>query len=230
MRLARWWQAAGIACCIALASSCTSPRVEAPPSIPAVTVPEGFPEASYRNLSHPVLRIDMRQSLVTILVRRGGPFARLGHDHVVASRDVHGYADPQAGQTDLYLPLERLTVDEPALRAQARLDTQPTPEDIAGTRRNMLDKVLEAGRYPYALIHAEFAVPDRTALRMTITLHGTARAFDVPVMVEQHGNGMIVSGKLAIRQTDFGIVPMSVLGGAILVQDEVELQFRIVAV
>jgi hypothetical protein len=192
-------------------------------------VPEGFPEASYRDLARPVLRIDPRQSLVTILVRRSGPFARLGHDHVVASRDVHGYADPQGGRTDLYLPLERLSVDEPALRAQARLDTQPTPEDIAGTRRNMLDKVLEAGRYPYALIHAEAAAPDRHALRVTITLHGTSRALDVPVAVEQESKRMVVSGSLALRQTEFGIVPMSVLGGAIQVQDELELHFRIVA-
>jgi hypothetical protein len=176
-----------------------------------------------------VLRIDPRQSLVTILVRRGGPFARLGHDHVVASRDVRGYADPKDGRTDLYIPLEHLTVDEPALRAQARLDTQPTPEDIAGTRRNMLDKELEAGRYPYALIHAEFAAPDRSALHVTITLHGTSRAFDVPVDVEQNGSGMVVSGSLVLRQTAFGIVPLSVLGGAIQVQDELELHFRIVA-
>ena len=36
-----------------------------------------------------------------------------------------------------------------------------------------------------------------------------------------------MSGELALRQTDFGITPLSVAGGAIQVQDEVKLRFDI---
>jgi hypothetical protein len=44
------------------------------------------------------------------------------------------------------------------------------------------------------------------------------------------GAGTIeVNGALNLKQSDFGIVPFSVLGGAIAVADELELQYRIVA-
>ena len=41
---------------------------------------------------------------------------------------------------------------------------------------------------------------------------------------------MSVSGQLSFDQTEFGITPYSVLGGAIAVQNRVELRFHIVAV
>jgi hypothetical protein len=40
---------------------------------------------------------------------------------------------------------------------------------------------------------------------------------------------MRVSGRLAFEQTDFGITPYSLLGGAIAVRNEVDLRFRIIA-
>jgi hypothetical protein len=36
-----------------------------------------------------------------------------------------------------------------------------------------------------------------------------------------------VSGKLAFNQSDFGITPYSLLGGAIAVKDGLELRFRV---
>ena len=63
-----------------------------------------------------------------------------------------GISHRTSGRADLYVPLDTLVVDEPALRAEAGFDTQPSAADIAGTRRNMLEKVLEADRYPFALI------------------------------------------------------------------------------
>jgi polyisoprenoid-binding protein YceI len=217
--------------CAALLSAC-APRITQEPSPqPQATVPEDFPEAYYRHAQaqRKILRVDSGRSLVTIAVRRGGIFGRLGHDHVVASHHVAGFADPHAGRTDLYVPLQRLAVDEPELRAEAHLDTQPSQEDIESTRHNMLTRVLEVERYPFALIHAEYATADRSMLRVAITLHGVKRTFDVPVHIEQQASGIAVSGQLAIKQTDFGIVPMSILGGAIQVQDSLDMRFRIVA-
>ena len=99
-----------------------------------------------------MFRVDPARSLLLIVVRRGGALAQFGHDHVVASHDVAGYIAPDEGRADLYVPLDALVVDEPALRAEAGFDTQPSAADIAGTRRNMLEKVLETSRHPYALI------------------------------------------------------------------------------
>jgi hypothetical protein len=52
---------------------------------------------------------------------------------------------------------------------------------------------------------------------------------EVPVKFEQDGASVTASGAFTLLQTDFGITPMSVLGGAIKVEDQMELQFRITA-
>lgn len=222
--------------CAALLAAC-APRVPptAPPPAtpsPLAGVPSGFPDQYYRNAQkqRKILHIDANRSLVAIAVHRGGPFARLGHEHIVASHHVAGYADPDGGRADLYVPLDRLVVDEPQLRAEARLDTQPSADDIEGTRRNMLTRVLETERFPVALIHAEYAAADRSHLRLTIALHGATRIFEVPVHIEPGTTGMTVSGQVSFNQSDFGMVPMSILGGAIQVQDRLDLHFRIVAI
>ena len=174
--------------------------------------------------------MDPVSSLVTIDVYRAGSLAHLGHDHVVASHDTQGYVLPDAGNADLYVELDGLVVDEPVLRADAHFDTQPSPEDIAGTRRNMLGSgVLDAARYPFVLIRVtgvDGAGGARTA-SVSITLHGMTREMQVPLRIETTADEMSVSGRLTLRQTDFGIVPLSVLGGAIQVKDALDLQFRL---
>ncbi len=200
------------------------------PSPPAVA-PFDTGAAWYQKASKAgtkVYAIDAKQSLITITVRRGGALARLGHDHVVASRTIEGFVAPDAGRADFHFRLDQMTVDEPALRAQAGLDTQPSAEAIAGTRANMLTRVLEADRFPLVLLHAE-----RTGavgmLRLTVTLHGVAHSVDVPTKIDIDKQSITASGELRLLQTTFGITPMSVMGGAMTVQDPMELRFTIVA-
>jgi polyisoprenoid-binding protein YceI len=213
-----------------MAGCATSPPQVTPPS--TTQQPAAFPESYYRQAQSQgkmVLRIDTQQSLVSIEVRRAGTLARLGHDHVIASHDLAGYVLADEGRADLYLPLAKLTVDEPALRAAAGFDTQPTQEAIEGTRHNMLAKVLEADRYPYALIHVTRADPASSSLQVSIMLHGVTRTFEVPAQIETKRDRVTVNGRLVLKQTDFGIVPFSVLGGAIQVQDSMDLHFHIIA-
>lgn len=179
-------------------------------------------------LGRRILRVDAEKSLVVFEVRRAGAFARFGHDHVVASHDVKGFVDAEEGKADLSVQLDKLVVDEPALRAEAGFATQPTADDIAGTRRNMLNKVLDAERFPYALMHITRKGNDSN-LHVAITLHGVTHIFDVPASIRTTADGMIVSGKMTFNQSDFGIEPFSILNGAIQVQDRVDMRFHIVA-
>jgi hypothetical protein len=210
------------------------------PLAPPAEAPPGFPEAYYRQAAAQgvaVLRVDPKTSLVVIEVYRGGSLARLGHDHVVASHDVRGFVAPRSNRADLYLRLDELVVDEPELRRQAGFDTQPTDEDIAGTRRNMLTS-LEAQTFPYALIRlaAGSGAPvsadgfvnkvDKT-LDVSITVHGVERTLRAPVALEMSAGSLVANGRIALKQTDFGVTPLSVLGGAIQVKDEVSVRFAI---
>jgi polyisoprenoid-binding protein YceI len=213
---------------LALVAGCAAPPAQEPaaPGLGGDATASWYRQAAAAGQQ--VHAVDPAQSLIAITVRRGGPLARLGHDHVVASRSLTGFAAPAAGRADLQFRLDQMTVDEPALRSEAALDTQPSAAAIEGTRINML-KVLEAERFPLVLLHAERVPGNSETLLVAITLHGVTRAVEVPAWIDSGASGITASGTLQLRQTDFGIVPMSVLGGAMTVQDTLELRFRIVA-
>src|SRR5438477_12503248 len=216
----------------ALLGGC-APLLRGPAPAPAAP-PADFPDGYYREAlaqGKPVFRVDPAESLVVIEVRRSGSLARLGHDHVVASREVVGYVAPDEGRADLYVALARMQVDEAALRAEAGFDTQPTESDIEGTRANMLAKVLEADKFPFALISVAgaSAKEKKTTLAVAITLHGHMRTLQVPAEIEADAEKIGVTGRLSFEQTDFGITPYSLLGGAIAVKNRVDLRFRIIA-
>jgi polyisoprenoid-binding protein YceI len=167
------------------------------------------------------------ESLVAITVRRAGLLERLGHDHVVASRSINGFAAPAAGRVDISFRADQLTVDEPALRHEAGLTTEPSAQAIEGTRTNMLTKVLDAQRYPLISVHAQLR--KEGGFDAAITLHGITRHVVLPAQIEHGPDAVSASGKLLLSQTEFGITPMSVAGGLLAVQDELELRWRIVA-
>ena len=240
------------ACAVLAACTLQPPRgpVVAEPVAPTAQVapvPAGFPRDDYRRIAAQggaVFAIDRGTSLVVIEVRRAGSLARLGHDHVVASHDVHGFVAPGAGRADLYVPLAALVVDEPMLRKEAGFESEPSPDAIAGTRRNMLERTLEAERFAFATIAVRTlagattrgATPTTFAntgstedVDVAITLHGVTRTLRVPIGIERDAERIRVGGSLHLRQSDFGIVPLSIAGGAIAVQDEVALRFRIEA-
>lgn len=190
-------------------------------------IPAAFPRSFYDQAvgrGEAVYRVDPKQSVVVIEVRRGGSLARLGHDHVVAARSVAGFIAPDAGRADLYVVLDDLVVDEPALRKAAGFDTQPSESDIAGTRSNMLDKVLETQKFPHALIGVKGTAGK---LAVAITLHGVTQTLEVPAKIGIEARRISATGRLALNQTDFGITPFSILGGAVAVQDRLDLQFTI---
>src|SRR5438034_604473 len=110
-----------------------------------------------------------------------------------------------------------------ALLAGAGFDTQPTESDIEGTRANMLEKVLEAEKFPFALIQVSGTNTMRgdVTLNVAITLHGSTRTLQAPARIDADAGEMSVTGGFSFDQTDFGITPYSLLGGAIAVKNGV---------
>lgn len=236
---------------VAPSSPATAQPVPAAAAAPAPTTPGAAdakmdaatlaPYQRARQRGQQVLSIAPGRSLIAVTVRRGGAFARFGHDHVVASRAVSGLVAPAAGLADFSFRLDQLSVDETELRNQAGLDTQPSADAIAGTRHNMLVKVLDAERYPLVKVHVERGAAAGAAsnadanadadvpLAVSITLHGVSRTLTIPVRIERERNTLRASGTARFKQSDFGIVPYSLMGGALAVQDQLELRFELVA-
>jgi hypothetical protein len=211
----------------AVLAACT-PLPPAPAQAPAPVAAAALP--AWQRQGVQLLHIAPEESLLTITVRRGGALARLGHDHVIASRTLQGVVTPAPGRAQFQFRLDQMSVDEKGLRQAAGLTTTPSADAIAGTRHNMLVRVLDAERYPWVSIEAR-RTGKQDVFEADITLHGVTRTVQLPVRVEQaaDGRGLQASGSLLLKQSDFGIVPFAILGGAMAVQDQMELAFRITA-
>lgn len=219
-------------CIVAMLVACAQPipyeRESSPPPLAEARV------ATAAN-APAMYRIQPAESLVLIAVRRSGKMAHLGHDHAVVSRDVQGFveiaADPAASRAEIAMPLMNLLVDEPEFRQRLELDTEISEDDRAGTYSNMR-KVLEAEVYPWVTVTAQLASAQATPpeISASITLHGVALEFLVPVQLDVGEERLSVSGRLTVRQSDFGMTPFSAVGGLLQVADELEVEFKLVAV
>lgn len=179
--------------------------------------------------------IDAAASALHIFVFRGGLAARAGHNHVLSAPELEGFAvlpgeDVQDARFALHLRLDELQIDDPALRAQAggAFGGARSAADIEGTRRNMLGpRGLDAAHDPEVLVRSRAIAGDWPVLVATseIILHGRAVVVDIPLQVERLGTTLRVTGETALRQSDFGVQPFSVLGGLLAVQDALVVRF-----
>ena len=60
-----------------------------------------------------------------------------------------------------------------------------------------------------------------------LTLRGVTRSITVPVAARLEGQTLVATGSFALKQTDYGIKPVSV-GGVVSVKDTLDISFEIV--
>lgn len=213
---------------LGLAACAPPPPIQEP--VRSERAPPGFPAGDYERMSQhgmDVFAVDPPHSRVLIEVGRAGRLARLGHEHAIVAHDVRGYVAPQAGRADFFVGVDTLIVDEPDARREAGLDTQPSPDDIAGTRENMLGKVFDAGRHPFVRLRVASAEVGRPPAQVAVEVNGVERSVPVTLQLRSEAKRLVASGGFSLDQSDFGIVPFSVLGGALQVRDRVDVRFTI---
>jgi polyisoprenoid-binding protein YceI len=231
-RVARPLAAAAIV--LTLAAGCAS-RGPEPTAAPApvqgaaqTTIPAGAR----------VYDVDSVQTAISIRVYRAGPLARLGHNHVITAADVSGVvwqgAQPASSGFELRIPVRSFVVDDARAREIAGADfAGEVPADAReGTRQNLMrPEVLDAGRYPEITVRADGlgGTWEQPLARAVVTLKGQARPIDVPLTIERSDERIVARGAFRLRQSDFGMTPFSVAGGAIQVADELDLVFEVVA-
>ncbi|HEX7375026.1 MAG TPA: YceI family protein, partial [Steroidobacteraceae bacterium] len=210
------------------AAACTGQPPAATPSVPVGEYPGIDIPVSTR-----VYEIDPAQTRVTLLVHRSGPLARLGHNHAIVSGTERGAiwvgATPAQSGFEIHVPVASLVVDDPEARAAAGADFPgAVPDDArAGTTANMLRaEVLDAAHYPDVVVRATGATGtwERAVVHATAHVKDLQRDYDVPVTLTVADKAVTATGAFQIRQTDFGITPFSVAGGAIQVADVVDVQ------
>lgn len=183
-------------------------------------------------------KVVAEESLLQILVYRGGAMARLGHNHVIASHhldgEVHLSKDPLATRFEIRVPVNELTIDEPAMREGAGPDFPPGVPQSArdGTRKNLLSEaLLDGANYPVIRLRATdvAATVQGFDVGVEITLKGQAHQVRVPVQIERKAGALVARGEFALKQSELGLKPFSVAMGTLVVLDEMNIRFEISA-
>lgn len=221
---------------IAVLAGCTSaptgvaPGEQAPPMAAVQPAPASSLAKMYQ--------VDAAASTLHILVYRGGPMARLGHNHVVSSPNLQGRvwqgAALEDSGFDITVRVNDLVVDDNTARAAEGADFPLNISEDAkqGTKANMLrETLLDGARYPEIRI-SSVRVQGNAKTPVVIAalrIKDQTRQITVPVTLQATDKGLQVTGAFEIQQTDFGITPLSIAMGALLVVDAVKIKFALVA-
>jgi YceI-like domain len=183
-------------------------------------------------------RIDAARSEVLILIYRDGRMAALGHNHVVAVRELSGEivvaSDVTQSSWQLDFPVASLSVDEPQLRAAQGADFQTKVDAvaIAGTRDHMLGPtLLDAARFPVVHLQSEQVGSEADGLRMStrIVVRDHTVETEVSVALQRSLDELIASGEFDLTHAELGLTPYSVALGALRVADRMHVRYRLVA-
>lgn len=215
------------------------------PETPASPMEQGAPATIYH--------VDETASELRILVYRAGPLARLGHNHVMVNRRLRGAVNlaAAAGASSFWLnvPCAAFTVDDAQARAEEGADFAADVQDDAkfGTLQNMLSAaVLDAAEFPtitvksVAVAHHQDATGAAGATHaagatgtlvasVAVAVAGHEATIDVPFALQIDSDRLSATGTLELRQSVLGLTPYSLMLGALQVQDQMTIKFKIVA-
>lgn len=180
--------------------------------------------------AHPYT-IDASRSSATIEVGKSGALSfAAGHTHEVLAPAMTGTIavdvdDPAHSSV-------RVTIDASALKVtgkgESASDVPKVQQTMSGTQ------VLDVQQYPtIAFASTSVALKSHTGAMLDVmvtgqlTIRGVARAITVPVNVRMEGSTLTATGRFPVRQTDYGMKPVSV-GGVVSVKDTVNISFTVV--
>lgn len=171
------------------------------------------------------------QSRATIMVGKSGLLSfAAGHTHEVTAPTIAGRitfdpADPAHSTV-------RVTIDAGTLAVSG---VGESPEDLPKIQHTMAsDQVLDVERYPtisfdstsISVKHAGVATLD-LVVSGRLTLHNVTRDVSLPVVVHVNGDEVTGTGRFSVKQTDYGMTPVSV-AGVVSVKDALDISFTIV--
>jgi hypothetical protein len=165
--------------------------------------------------------IDTQRSTITIHVGKSGLFSAAAHDHTI-SAPISSGAILESGTT----PHIEFRVET------AKMTVQPDPKidakDQATIQTHMEEMTLETKTFPeiaFRSSRVQKLADGQWTVDGDLSLHGVTKA--VSLTVKKSGESWTTH--TVLKQTDFGIKPLSVGGGTIKVKNEVEIDFQIFA-
>jgi hypothetical protein len=223
-----------IAILLLTAALAACPQAQRPEAPAGPTPAPGAPQRDFTGAS--AYQVTGEESVVRILVYRGGALSAAGHNHLIASHNLSGvvyvHDDVRHCGFDLVMPVTLLEVDEADLRQQEGEDFKAQVPDSAkqATRKNLLSEALLDGEH-YPGIELSSTKIEGTKEAMQASVHikvkDQERDIQVPVAVQYEGDRLTATGEFQVKQSELGLKPFSVLGGALQVQDQMKVKFSI---
>jgi polyisoprenoid-binding protein YceI len=162
--------------------------------------------------------IDVAKSVLTVRVYKTGLFSAFAHDHEIRAPIQKGTFDEQKRSVEFQVDSRELKVLDPDGSDSERSQVQQT---MLGPKVLDSDHLREI-RFRSTSIEA--AATSEWAVAGDLTLHGQTHA----VKAEVEGANGHYRGSAKLRQTEFGITPVTIGGGSIKVKNDVRIEFDIV--
>jgi len=164
--------------------------------------------------------IDLQRSSITIHVGKAGLLSAVGHEHWINAPVASGkFSESGTPHVEFTVQTSKMTV---------KPDPKVDDKTQAQIQKDMEEMTLDPAKYPeisFRSTRTEKIGEGQWKVEGTLSLHGVSK----PVTVNVKKTGGEYTGHVALRQTDFGIKPVSVAGGTIKVKNEIEVQFDIFA-
>ncbi len=183
--------------------------------------------------------VSRADSYIAVRVDKGGLFSAFaGHQHGVLATDwsadvCFDPAQPEATKVHLTVVTPALRIDTPEARRRAGLeaDNGPGPDDVAEIQNKMLaPENLAAAEHPAIRFESRstrLLRDDQIEVEGDLTIRERTTKATFPTQVHVQPDGRVdFSGQVELKQTDFGIKPVSI-GGVVNVKDQVTALFRV---
>jgi polyisoprenoid-binding protein YceI len=174
--------------------------------------------------------IDARRSRFIVHGRAEGLLSMFGHDPLIA---VSGFGGNVKFVKD--------TLESASLLMLVKADSltvmnKMSEKDRTEMERAMREEVLEAARYPEIVfisthISATRKAEDQYEARIAgnLSLHGVTREQLINAQLTVAKDSLRATGEFGLRQSDYNFKPVTAVGGALKVKDDLTLSFDIEA-
>jgi polyisoprenoid-binding protein YceI len=163
-------------------------------------------------------KVDIPHSTLTVRVYKSGFLSAFGHNHEIQAPIQSGEVkESDSPWVELRVDARKLRVLDPEVSEGTRTQIQDTMQGV---------QVLDVAHFPeirFQSTGVEAKGQNHWIVHGNLALHGKDRTIVVEVTLK----GEHYQGSASLKQTDFGITPVTVAGGTVKVKDEVKIEFEI---
>jgi len=175
-------------------------------------------------------QIDVSRSRLVVETHTTGLSTMFGHDHEIGARRFDGVVSfipgaPDTASLELAVRADSLVLLDRDVSERDRRDIERT-----------IHKTLDTAKHPQISFRAsgakvELVGPEvyQVNLGGELYLHGVRNELAITAQVVIQADGLRAKGSCRVRQSDYGIAPISFANGTVGIDDEVTITFDIVA-